>query len=98
MAETPDSTAVHAFVDRLADQAEERLTTSAADAKARHSELTRTAKKAGNHLRSDDIRAALDAEGRFALDARALAGRMPHVKRAMSADLERLLAVSLGQD
>ena len=98
MAQTPDSIALRAFVEQLVEQAAERLTTAGNDAQARQADLTKAKKDAGNRLRSDDIRAALNAEARLATDAQALAKRMAIVQRSMSADLERLLGVSLGSD
>jgi hypothetical protein len=98
MAQPPDSSALHALVGQVVERATERLTTTANDAQARQADLAKAKKDAGNHLRSEDIRAALDAEARLVTDAKALAKRMPIVRRSMSADLERLLGIALASD
>jgi hypothetical protein len=99
MAQTPDSTALHAAVARVVDQAAERLKTAADDAQERQTALSAAKKGGGNNRqRVADIRAALDGEAELVLDARALAKLAPSVKRSMGTDLERLLSVALGED
>ena len=98
MAQPAESSALQGLVGQVVEHATKRLTTTANDAQARRADLAKANKNAGNHLRSDDIRAALDAEARLVTDAKALVKRMPVVRRAMSADLERLLGIALTSD
>lgn len=95
MAEPTDPTAAEAFVGQIVDQATGRLNASAADAQARHEQLTQAAKDPGNALRSAQIDASLETERRLVVDANALAQRLPSVQETMVADLQRLLVLAL---
>jgi hypothetical protein len=97
MAEVPDSNALEQFVTQVVDHAASRLSATAADAKKRQTVLA-SAKAGSNRERSNQIKTALAAEDRVALDSRALAKQLTSVTGKMQSDLEGLVTASLGLD
>jgi len=98
LAKKSDTENAHALAATLAEQVTERLTATADDAQRRHETLLAAKKDAGNRMRSNAIRTSLQVENDLMLDARALRKRVTPVKRSISSDLERLIAVAGGQE
>ena len=98
MAALNDPNAVDSIVDAVVGQAGERLTTAAADAQDRHDTLTKARKVSGNRMRTDEIKASIEAEDELITDARALASRATQLKQQMADDLRRLVSLALGDE
>jgi len=98
MPEIADPATLDLLVTRVVDQANARLTAAAADAKKQTKTFDAARKDAGNRIRSNDIKASLGAETTQAADAAALAKSLARAKKAMRADLDRLVAAAQGDD
>lgn len=98
MAEIADSATLDLLVTRVVDQANGRLTATAAAAKTGTKTFDAAKKDAGNRIRSHDVRASLDAETTLAADSRALAKSLARARKSMREDLGRLVAAAQGDD
>jgi hypothetical protein len=97
MADLKDRAAVDALVGAVVDQATTGLSAAATDAEARRADLAAARKRTGNRMRTDEIKAAIKAEDVLAADARALAKRTAQLQQEMADDLQKLVALALGE-
>jgi len=97
MADLRDPAAVDALVGAVVDQAITGLTVAASDAEARRADLASARKRTGNRKRTDEIKAAIEAEEVLAADARSLAKRTAQLRQDMADDLQKLVALALGE-
>ncbi|HEU5213950.1 MAG TPA: hypothetical protein VFU30_00260 [Gaiellaceae bacterium] len=98
MADLKDPAAVKALVGAVVDQANAGLTAAATDADARRADLATARKRTGNRKRTDEIKAAIEAEDVLAADARALAKQTSNLQEEMAGDLQKLVALAFGGD
>jgi hypothetical protein len=98
MADLRDPAAVDVLVGAVVDRATAGLTAAATDAEARQTDLAAARKRTGNRLRTDEIKAAIEAEDVLAADARALAKRTAQLRQEMAGDLQKLVALAFGED
>lgn len=98
MTQIADPATLDLLVTRVVDQANARLTATAAAAKTGTKTFDAAKQNAGNQTRSHDIRVSLDAETRLAADASALSKRLARVKKSMRDDLGLLVATARGDD
>jgi hypothetical protein len=98
MADLRDPAAVDELVGAVVEQATAGLTAAATDAEARQADLAAARKRTGNRMRTDEIKAAIEAENVLAADARALAKRTAQLQQEMAGDLQKLVALAFGED
>jgi hypothetical protein len=97
MADLRDPAAVEALVGAIVDQATTGLTAAATDSEARRADLAAARKRTGNRRRTDEIKAAIEAEDVLAADAAALAKRTAQLQQEMAGDLQKLVELALGE-
>jgi hypothetical protein len=94
MADLTNPAEVEALVGAVVDQTKAALTAAADDAATRRDDLA-AARKPGNRGRTDQIRAAIEAEDVLAADALALATRAGQLQQDMAGDLQKLVSLTL---
>jgi hypothetical protein len=95
MADLRNPAEVEALVGAVVDQATAGLSAAATDADERRADLAAARKRTGNRRRTDEIKAAIEAEDVLAADARALAKRTAALQQDMADDLQKLVALTL---
>jgi hypothetical protein len=98
MADLTDPAAVDAIVGAVVDRTTEGLNAAVTDSEARQADLAAARKRTGNRMRTDELEAAIAAEGVLVADARALAERTTELEQEMTDDLARLVALAFGRD
>ena len=94
MADLTNPVEIDALVGAVVNQAQAGLTAAATDAATRRDDLA-AARKPGNRGRTNQIRAAIEAEDVLAADARALATRTGQLQQDMAGDLQKLVLLTL---
>lgn len=97
MADLRDPAAVTEIVGRVVDQATTGLAAAADSAESRRDDLVAARKRTGNRKRTDEVKAAIEAEDVLAADARALARRTQDLQQDMADDLQKLVALTFGE-